>query len=192
MWFFTAHFHLNVISFSNKSLFPNDTLFGLINGRWRENLMWNQVSGPVFSYASFRANSDYIHTNQHMGAQVTAEPDFRINLVSHRQADWTVPRFSSVCARADKLLDSDVGRSPETFCWVWDREMPNLALRMAISVRSIWKKFIRQGLMKIFEPTKGQRYSSDALIWHCSLNVIYGKGSSWNDYEDGTLWDQRH
>jgi hypothetical protein len=50
---------------------------------------------------------------------------------------------------------------------------------------------IRQDLTKIFEPTQGQRYSSDTFIWHCSFDVLYWKGSWWDDFEDGTLWDQR-
>jgi hypothetical protein len=50
------------------------------------------------------------------------------------------------------------------------------------------KPFIPQDLKKISEPTKSQRYNRDALIWHCSFDVIYWKGGSWDDW---TACDQR-
>jgi hypothetical protein len=88
-----------------------DLFVGLINGSWCESFMWSQVSAPVFCYSSFRESSNWIHTNQHTGPQGNPESDFRVNLVSRRLADWTIPRCGSACVRADKLLDSDVGRS---------------------------------------------------------------------------------
>jgi hypothetical protein len=90
-----------------------------------------------FRYASFLESSNYIHTNQHTGSQGTPESDFRVHLVSRQREDWAISRFGSVCVRADNLMDSAVDRSLQTSCWVWDRERPNLALRVAISVWSI-------------------------------------------------------
>jgi hypothetical protein len=94
-----------------------------------------------FRYASFRESSNYIHMNQHTGSQGTPEPDFRVDWISHRRADWAIPRFGSACARVDELLDSDVSCSLQASCWVWDRERPNLMVRLAISVWTIWKIF---------------------------------------------------
>jgi hypothetical protein len=141
MRFFTANCHLNLVSFSNKSPFPNETRFGLINGRSCESLMWSQVSAPVFHYASFRESSNCIHMNQDTDPQGIPEPDFRFNLVSRRRTDWAIPRFSSACTRADKLLNSDVDRSLQTSCWVWERERRSLVLQVAISVWIIWNFF---------------------------------------------------
>jgi hypothetical protein len=56
------------------------------------------------------------HMNQHTGPQGTPESNFRVNLVPCRRADWPIPQFGSTCTRADKLLDSDVGRSLQTSC----------------------------------------------------------------------------
>jgi hypothetical protein len=80
-----------------------------------------------------------------MGPQRTPKPDFQVNLVSLRRPDWAIPRFSSACARAGKLLDSDAGRSIQISCWVWNRERPNLALRVAILVQSLWSMFHSTG-----------------------------------------------
>jgi hypothetical protein len=64
--FFTANSRLNVISFSNKHSFPNEIIFGLINGWWCESLIWSQELAPVFSLCLIPGEFElYSHESAH-------------------------------------------------------------------------------------------------------------------------------
>jgi hypothetical protein len=113
------------------------------------------VSAPVFRYASFWESSNCIHTNRHTGPQGTSEPDFRLNLVSRRHANWAIPRFASAYVRADKLTGFRCGSESRDFLLGLGSRKTKLGPPGDdLGLKDMKIVFIRQDLTKIVEPTK--------------------------------------